>query len=424
MIVVKEPQIKIADGKARISSAIDIPQEAYRTWVGRVRGLKNYKGYEKIYEYSTGMFELWYEVEEQYASCLCDERADAFVLAVLYFAMVTGEDIQSEGLVSNEFIHNVNTYLIPLHCNGRNGFRPVKIISESTSERLESHGENGTGVSCGVDSFDTILTYMSSEMDQKHRLSVLTVFNVGAYDRLTDLLSCIRGEKQIQTCRERAEEWFRFECLQGEKVAEELGVKFLSVNSNLHELYQGMFLQSHSFRNCSAVLAVQKLFSHYYYASAGEPQNNIIDLMDNATDDVYLFSNETTRFYSGGMEKNRIEKMQGIIDHPIVQKYLHVCSEKKDNCAKCGKCGRTLLILEILNRLDEFRPLFGNRDEIDTRMRKRYVWMLDQKKNNQFAADIYEYVRKNHVKIPVTARVYHLTYPLRKVARKISFSGK
>ena len=140
--------------------------------------------------------------------------------------------------------------------------------------------------------------------------------------------------------------------------------------------------------------------------------------MDNATDEVTLFSNEITRFYSGGIEKNRIEKIQGIIDYPIVQKYLHVCSEKKDNCAKCGKCGRTLLILEILNRLDEFRPLFGDRSEIDTRMRKRYVWMLDQKKKNQFAADIYEYIRQHHINIPVTARLYHLTYPLRKIARK------
>ena len=420
MIVIKKPQIKTMDGKVRISAGIDIPEETYRMWVRRVSSLKNYKWYEKIYKYNLGIFELWYEVEEQYASCLCCERADAFVLAVLYFAMLTGEDIQSEGAVSNEFLHNINTYLIPLHCNGRSGFRSVKVTADSTSERLESHGENGTGVSCGVDSFDTILTYMSPEMDKEHRLSVLTVFNVGAYDRLTDLMACIRGEKEIKACREQAEEWFQFECIQGKEIAKELGVKFLSVDSNLNELYQGMFLQSHSFRNCSAVLAVQKLFSHYYYASAGKPQDIIIDLLDDATGDGYLhfFSNETTRFYLGGMEKNRLEKMQGIIDYPIVQKYLHVCSEKKYNCAKCGKCGRTLLSLAILDRLDEFRPLFGNRSEIDTRMRKRYVWMLDQKKNDQYAADIYNYARENHVKIPVTARLYHLTYPLRKIARK------
>lgn len=421
MIVIEKPYIEHVNGKVRLSARISIPESVQDKWIENVSSLKHYQGYEEIYERRSENFELWYETEPSMENFLCCERGDAFVLAVLHFAMFTGADIRSKSAVSNELLHNLVTSLIPLHCNRKSGFAPIKIIADSAEEPLTSSGENGTGVSCGVDSFDTIFSYLGEKTDPKHRLSVLTVFNVGAYDRLSDMILCIKGRKDKEWCRKNTEEWFLHECAQGKKIADELHLKFLSVNSNLNELYQGMFLQTHSFRNCSAVLALQKYFSHYYYASAGEPENLKIDLRDNALDQVYLFSTESTFFYSGGIEKNRVEKMQHIADIEIVQKNLHVCSEEMYNCGKCGKCARTLLTLDMMGKLDEFRPVFKNSDIVDTRMWKRYIWMMEQRKRDQFAADIYQFAKENHVSFPMKAQIYHLTFPIRRLLRKTLF---
>lgn len=421
MIVIEEPYIKHVNGKVRLTAEICIPDRTQQLWAEKVSTLEHYSGYQKIFERLPEKFELWYETDPSMEEYLCTERGDAFVLALLYFAMFTGEDIRSCSAVSNELYHNLNTCLIPMHCNERSGFRPVKVIAETETAPLFCAGENGTGVSCGVDSFDTIFRYLDTNMDSAHRLSVLTVFNVGAYDKLSDMMLCIKGKKDRQLCRENTEVWFSHECEEGKQVADELGMKFLSVNTNLSELYQGVFLQSHSFRNCSAVLSLQKLFQHYYYASAGEPQNQKIDLCDNALDFVSYFSTETTRFYCGGVEKNRVEKMQDIIGRKIVREHLHVCSEELYNCGKCGKCARTLLTLDMMGKLDEFRPIFRNSDIVDSRMWKRYIWMMEQRKKDQFAADIYQYAKKNHIKFPVKARLYHLTFPVRRLLRKTVF---
>lgn len=421
MICIGKPYIKVADGKAKVCAQIAIDRPSYKKWIAEVSRLRHYTDYEKIYKYSDEAFELWYEVDENYAPYLCTERNDAFVLAVLHFAMVTGNDITCEGDISNELFHTLNTYLIPLHCNERTGYRRIKIRGNTNPDPLQTCGENGLGISCGVDSFDTLFTYMSSDMDKEHKVSLITVFNVGAYDKLSDMILCIKGDKQEEQCRKESEEWFHFECSQGEKIAKELNLKFMAVNSNISDLYQGLFLQSHAYRNCSAALAVQKIFSHYYYASAGESKKDTSGLWEDATDTVHYFSTETVRFYLGGIEKTRIEKIQSIADSSLVQRYLHVCSEEKYNCGKCGKCGRTLIILDLINKLDEFRPNFRDSEIIDKRMWKRYLWMLDQKKSDQFAMDMYLYAKKNHVKIPLKAKLYHFTYPVRRLIKSITF---
>ena len=62
----------------------------------RLEAAENMRDNEKAYSYGKDKFQLWYEVEDRSEQTLCQERTDAFVVAVLYFAMVTGEDIEYE----------------------------------------------------------------------------------------------------------------------------------------------------------------------------------------------------------------------------------------------------------------------------------------------------------------------------------------
>ena len=218
---------------------------------------------------------------------------------------------------------------------------------------------------------------------------------------------------------EKAEVQFEAECRRGKRVADELGLSFVPVNSNISSLYQGAFLQSHAYRNCSAVLALEKLFGHYYYASAGESEKLWTGLENDASDNVWFFSTETVRFYMGSRERTRIEKLEFLSGYEVAKKYLHVCSNESYNCGKCGKCFRTLLILELIGKLDQFAPAFETTEFYERKKWKKFVWILDKRPDDQFAADMYAYMKKNNLQIPPIAWLYHYTLPVRRLIKKV-----
>ena len=102
MISIKRPYIENENGKSRLCAEIAIAPEIYEKWKKQIGSRREYAGYEKAYSYGKDKFQLWYEVEDRSEQILCQERTDAFVVAVLYFAMVTGEDIEYEGVSEYE----------------------------------------------------------------------------------------------------------------------------------------------------------------------------------------------------------------------------------------------------------------------------------------------------------------------------------
>lgn len=419
MIVIEKPHVTVASGKARLSALIDIPESAYQIWVSRISSMERYTGYEKMYQYRPGKFELWYETEKKNVKGLCTERNDAFVLAILYFAMMTGEDICSQAPLSCEFVHSVNTQIVPLHCNEESGYKTIRVTGEQVIEVLETEGEKGTGISCGVDSLETVFRYLESDMDVVHRLTCVCLFNAGAFHYMPEMKECIAGNMTIKEWDERAHEQFLSVCEEGKKVADELSLRFISVDSNISDLYQGVYLQSHAYRNCSAVLALEKMFGYYYYASEGVPDKEWSGLENDASDNVWLFSTETVRFYVGGWGETRIDKIKYLSKYEVAKKYIHVCCEESFNCGRCGKCFRTLFILDLLGKLDEFSAAFVDVEFYKKKKWKKFVWLLDKKEEDHYVADIMAYVKKNNIHIPVIAQIYHYTFLIRKFIKNI-----
>ena len=86
MIKIRKPYIKIKEEKVRLCSVV------------------NYDGNDN---------EIWYEVDKEYGEFLCHERADAFLLAFLPYAMAFKHDIEIEGAVSEKLLYQLNNYYIP-----------------------------------------------------------------------------------------------------------------------------------------------------------------------------------------------------------------------------------------------------------------------------------------------------------------------
>lgn len=125
---------------------------------------------------------------------------------------------------------------------------------------------------------------------------------------MPDLRARKTGMMTLDEYNEKAENFFSHDVEKGRQIAKELGTDFIAVNSNINSLYQGVFLELHGYSNSSAVLAVQKLFSHYYYSSAGEPEKARWGVEEDASDNVQFFSTESLQFYLARENVTRIEK--------------------------------------------------------------------------------------------------------------------
>lgn len=424
MIIVKKPNMYEQNGETYLSAEIIIPKQATDKWVSKVTILGAVKGsgieaYPELYKCQTTPFKLWYAVEQKYAQYLCHERGDAFLVALLYFAMLTGEDITSEADITEKLIYQLQHYIIPMLCNESTGYTEINIFAHTTSEPYQTMGAVGTGISCGIDSLSSVFLHMQANTPLKNKLTHLTLFNTGALNNFPAYLTGRPlDEWNIEAFKE-----FEIKRKEGQAVAEELGLDFVGVNSNLSDLYQGMFTFSHTYRNCSAALALQGLWGCYYYSSAGLGRDCLKPSLHNDTGlyDILILqclSTYTMYFYSGGMPYNRLEKTRLLIDNGVAQKYLNVC-EKSKNCGKCSKCRRTMTALDLLERLKDFYNVFDNISEFETKRWRAYCWVLDNKKHDEFACQIYDYMVLNNVSLPIKSKMYHFLLPLRQLTVKI-----
>lgn len=297
------------------------------------------------------VWELYVEVENSLGEYLCHERSDAFVVGLLRFAMAKHLDIRCETPVSEDVLYNLRTYLIPSLAKYGPDLYATRIYAVADSTELPNFGAVGTGASLGIDSMHSILHHLNSEYGN-HNLTHLVLNNVGAYDP-------IRGVGQ-----------FDWKSAKARAFAQEVGLPLVQVNSNIADIFNGWncyyFDLTNTYVNAFAVLALQKFWKTYYYSSWGHDFSYFslfhINDHDSACYDLLslpCFSTRQLRFHCDGGEKSRVEKTRDVIAFLPSRRYLHVCTDDRGpNCGRCEKCKRTLVTLDALGAIDNFREVF------------------------------------------------------------------
>ena len=123
--------------------------------------------------------EIYYEVNRQFSEYLCTERADAFLLGLLPYAMVLGLDIDVEGEISERLYFQLSGLFIPALASYTKYFKRIDISCSLNHDTLPTAGAIGTGFSGGVDSFYTICNNMNNSTPN-YNLTHLSFVNVGA----------------------------------------------------------------------------------------------------------------------------------------------------------------------------------------------------------------------------------------------------
>ena len=108
---------------------------------------------------------LSYTVENEFEKYLTYERSDAFVVALLYYAMINEYDIEWETPCSEQLIYQLKTYYIPICGKDVEYMNYINLTGPTTSEKLISESAAGTGFSGGVDSCYTVKKYIDYEKE-------------------------------------------------------------------------------------------------------------------------------------------------------------------------------------------------------------------------------------------------------------------
>ena len=411
MITIGKPYIYEDAEYAYLKAPIRITDDtakAYMSLEGRFLHVhwRFYENYPLV-EWSQEDSGLWFAVPKEYKQYLCAERGDAFVTAMIWYAMVTESDIECEVPVSKSMAFQINNYLIPALMKEEKGYsHRIKLVCPTTEEPYPNAGAVGTGMSCGVDSLYTLKLFNKPDIPEGYRLTHLTYLNMGA------IFHPDRNSTKEYTIKEFYETT--------DRMSEEK-------RQNAQEVADAF----------ACVLDTAGLFRTYYSSSRGRPESFNLDL-DKASEHYEsllcdVFSTEGLRFLLSDYD-SRLEKMLALQSDEIAQKYLDVCF-RFNNCGTCSKCLRTLVILDVLGKVDEFSAVFDvarfKANRIDA-----YVWLLktiDMDSLNDDALHahvIHDYMVRHNKQIPIEAvRKYKFEKVCRRPKRMVKrvlrlFKGK
>ncbi|PGK22470.1 hypothetical protein CN902_26575 [Priestia megaterium] len=347
---------------------------------------------------------LWFETEKEYGKFFCHEKADAFIIGLLPYAMKCNYNIMSKIPISEKLHYNLTEHYIPVISSNTN-LNKISISASTCCRKLETQNGVGTGNSGGVDSFYTIYRHDLESCTNNYKITHLTFLNVGASGDFG-------GERSRLLYKERMNFVKPF--------SDNHNYNFVSVDSNISEILKMSYIPTHTYRNAAAILSLQKLFSVYYYSAGYTVDEFSIDSNAPAKHDLFslsCFSNENVQFYSTGPIK-RMEKIKEIVKYKPSQKYLNVCISDGHNCSHCEKCIRTMLALYVINKLEDYNNVFDIEDF--HRNKNRYFGLLiAKKKSSSYYNEIFIEMDRNKIEPPFFSHFYVPLYKSIEVKKKL-----
>lgn len=332
---------------------------------------------------------IWYEVDEEYAEYLTVERGDAFLVAVLPYAMVHSTEKDPTRIVikqeiSEKLYYMLMWYYIPILVKNSKRYSTVVLDAPYTNQKLVGENCVCTGVSGGIDSTYTVLKHIDAPGAFK-----LT------HGLFLDVYANGKASRDIANAK---------------KICKAHNLKFIYMASNLCcDLYREVHAAIVSSFMMSHALCLQKLLSVYYYSSAYAYTETKFKEHAMASYDmlnVQCFSTEKTVFYSTGSEAIRLDKVRYVADFEEPREYLMVCGKPNEDgthCGKCSKCSRTMLELYAIGALEKFGKVF-NVPEFYNNINDHLAYILMKRRKDAFAKEILaEFKRKG---IHISARAW------------------
>ena len=352
MITIGKPRVEIGEGNAYLKARVTVDDRSAETYARKTADLKNCC-WLTASDYPPAVWrerggELWFRVPTEYAEYLTPERSDAFVVAMLWYAMLTGSDIEFETPMSKRLHAGLTERLMPVLVAV--DAAAVRLVGPVSEEALPCAGAVGTGMSCGVDSFYTMVSHGA---DLEEPLTHLTHYSDG------NIIP--PGSTDVEGTYAKLEETIAAELRKAEKVAEGAGLPLVPVRTNLdRDFYRGGQIYTAMYRHLACTLAVGRLFGTYLSSSSGHGADlgaKLIAPTQNYERLICGSCRTESLAYVSSDDVSRMEKLKAVADNPLFQRYASVCFNDCA-CGECIGCWKTLFPLDILGKLDRFGGLY------------------------------------------------------------------
>lgn len=337
---------------------------------------------------------LIYEIDNEFQN-LIDEKCDSALIAILIPAMLRGEDIYIKGEISARLFNSIENGLIELLIIIMPYLKKINIYPDRLSNEINDYGKGiATGFSGGVDSYSIITDHFRNIKNKKFNITHLLFNNVGSHGQNYGDLFNVRYDRLV-------------------KSAKKLNLPFIKINSNVDSFYNNKidFQKTHSLRNASVGLLLQRGISCYFYASTYEFLKLAIkETYDIAYTDLVLLpllSTEQINIISEGSQYSRIEKTLKIATMPETYHSLDVCvsinnSSGYTNCGKCWKCLRTFYTFDISNNIENYKEVFDYESYIHHKQRYEYRLVMS---DDPLLVEIVKYADSVGYSFPLIVRI-------------------
>lgn len=340
---------------------------------------------------------LWFETKSENESFISFENCDSFFIIFFLMAMEHKTDVSFETPVSRRLLFGVKNYLMEALIIMKPEYKKINISCSVSDFNNTSVTGVGAAMSCGVDSFYTVYANKDGYQPVTH----LTLFNAGAFGN--------SGGDETRGL-------FQTMINNATKVANELGLPFLWIDSNMNEILDLSFIQTHTFRNLSCALLFQNLFKSYYYSSTYPLEKFELKPDDSSYYDLInslSLSTNNLEFFIAGMMSTRIQKTIELSNYPITFNNLNVCLITSDynnvnvskyealNCSKCFKCKRTIVSLDVIGKLDLYKNVF----DLNIYKKNKLKFLSETlyhyyRSKNAFSSEIIKEMKIRNYKIP------------------------
>ena len=321
----------------------------------RVRDFCQLEAWVTLESMKSDPFLLWYRFPSDYITAVSVGLNDAFVAVLLTPAMLLGERIRIDGVVSGQLMQSL-PLLQAIYQEWNEGFSIISV--ESTGLDLSIASERRAGgvslfFSLGVDSFYSLLkNNRDHPSDEK---SIDTLLFVRGFDIAID--------------DPKVDGLFNMSVQNAKRVADQFRKKLLVASTNLRTFtnkYVSWGKTGHGAALASIALALGEGFTEVMIAATYDWEH-LFPWGSHPKLDP-LWSNGKVSLSHDGCEATRLDKTRLVSLDPIALETLRVCYENPDslyNCGRCRKCLRTMVELQQCGALELCRTFPQNPGILD-----------------------------------------------------------
>jgi len=298
-----------------------------------------------------------YTFPKNYRDYLCNSM-EPYVMALLFLAMKTKEDIYVEGTLSPHFLYNIQEYQRYFVFFSEGKLSQINIIPSSIQIDKTFKQQTLACFSGGVDSFYSLKKNQQLPKSlSSHKISH-AVFIKG-FDFFLP---------QHEGNYEKIYPHYK------KMLLEQFGIDLIPVTTNFRHVIEHFNVYPWESAHSAVLGSIGLLFKNgfdQYIVGSSDAYNTLVDGWGSHPIPDSLIATESFKTLHDALDTSRFEKTTFLAHQPATYDHLRVCWEKPNGLQNCGQCAKCLQVMMYLEHEDKLQHYTSFPKTIDLELVKK-----------------------------------------------------